>query len=173
MVARAAELAGVQVPDTVQMNGKTLRLNGYGLRTYSFLAIHIYVAALYLEHPSSDPEAILRSPETRLLTIKFVRSVGADAARDAWRVGLENNCQPPCQLDPLDVQSFLAVVPAMQEGDSFFLLFTEHGATVTVDGKQIGVITKPLLARVMLATFLGPMPASPELKQALLTGAKP
>ena len=45
----------MQLPDTLQVDGKTLHLNGLGLRTYSFLRIHIYVAGLYLEHLSTDP----------------------------------------------------------------------------------------------------------------------
>jgi hypothetical protein len=54
-VAHAAELDGVQLPDTLQMDGKSLHLNGFGLRTFSLLGIHIYVASLYLEHLSTDP----------------------------------------------------------------------------------------------------------------------
>jgi hypothetical protein len=41
-MAQAAELDGVQLPDPLQINGKTLHLNGFGLRTYSILGIHIY-----------------------------------------------------------------------------------------------------------------------------------
>ena len=170
LLAHAAALDGVDVPNTVQMNGKTLLLNGYGLRTYSFLSIHIYVAALYLEHLSSDPEAILRSPETKLLSVTFKHDVSVDAARNAWRTGLANNCEPPCHLDPDEVEKFLAVVPGMQSGDSFSLVFTPQGATVTVNGQLVGTVSHPQLAEAMLATFLGPKPASPELKQELLAG---
>ncbi|MGA8196829.1 MAG: chalcone isomerase family protein [Acetobacteraceae bacterium] len=169
-VARAAEFDGVQLPDTVQAAGKTLQLNGFGRRSYSILGIHIYVASLYLEHLSSNPEQILQSPETKLLTVRFERSVSAEDARKAWREGLANNCQAPCHLDPDDVERFLAEVPAMQEGDVFSLLFTQSGATVTVGGQQIGTISKRAFAEAMLATFLGPRPASPSLKQALLRG---
>jgi Chalcone isomerase-like len=169
-VAYAAELDGVQLPETVQVDGKTLQLNGYGLRTYSFLEIHVYVASLYLEHTSTDPEAILRSPETKLLTVSFQRGVSADRARDAWRQGFENNCLAPCHLDPQDVERFLAEVPAMREGDNFSMLFTRNGATVSVNGKLIGTVSQPRFAEAMLATFLGPNPASPSLKQELLRG---
>ena len=40
-VASAAALDGLQVPDTQQVDGRTLHLNGYGLRTYSIQGIHI------------------------------------------------------------------------------------------------------------------------------------
>jgi hypothetical protein len=168
--AQAAEFDGIELPDTVEAGGKTLQLNGFGRRTYSFLGIHIYVASLYLEHLSSNPEQILHSPETKLLTVRFERNVSAEDARKAWREGLANNCQPPCHLDPQDVETFLAGVPAMQEGDVFTLLFAPRGATVTVGGKQIGPTIKPQFAEAMLATFLGPRPASPRLKQELLRG---
>jgi hypothetical protein len=169
LAAQAAEFDGVQIPDTMQVGGKTLRLNGFGRRTYSILLlnIHIYVASLYLEHPSSDPEQIMRSPETKLLIVRFEHNVGAEKARND---GLQNNCVSPCHLDPADVQQFLAEVPAMQVGDVFTLLFTRQGATVALDGRQIGVIPKPQFADAMLATFLGPRPALPRLKQDLLRG---
>jgi hypothetical protein len=170
LVAQAAEFDGIQLPDTVEVAGKTLQLNGVGRRTYSFLGIHIYVASLYLEQLSSNPEQIIRSPETKLLNVRFERSVSAEDARKAWRDGLANNCQPPCQLEPQDVEKFLAEVPAMREGEVFSLLFTPRGATVTVGGQQIGIVSKPQFAEAMLATFLGPKPASPRLKQELLRG---
>jgi hypothetical protein len=168
--ARAAQLDGVQLSDMLQADGKTLQLNGFGLRTYSFLRLHIYVAALYLEHLSSDPRAILSSPETKLLTVTFMRAISANTARKSWRDGLENNCRPPCQLDRKDEATFLAEVPAMHAGDAFSLLFTPDGATVAVNGRQLGIISHPQFADAMLATFLGPRPASPRLKRQLLAG---
>jgi Chalcone isomerase-like len=169
-IAPAAQLDGVALPETMQADGRTLQLNGYGLRTYSLLGIHIYVAALYLEHPSTDAEQILSSRGVKLLVVRFERNVGADAARKAWQDGLDNNCEAPCTLDPNDVARFLAQIPAMHEGDNYSLLFTPQGATIAVSGKRVGVITRPAFAEALLATFLGPRPASLKLKQDLLTG---
>jgi hypothetical protein len=169
-VAHAAKLGDVQMPDTLQVDGKTLHLNGYGLRKYSIFGIHIYVASLYLEHLSTNPEEIIRSPETKLLSVRFERNVSANAARKAWRIGLANNCTAPCHLDPNDVERFLADVPAMHNGDNYSLLFTRDGANVTVSGRPIGAISQPQFAKAMLATFLGPKPASARLKRELLQG---
>jgi len=169
-VAQAVELDGVQLPNTLEADGKTLQINGIGLRTYSVFGIHIYVAGLYLEHLSTDAEAVLRSPETKMLLIRFERGASADAARDAWRTGLANNCLAPCRLDPEDLAKFLAQVPAMHAGESYSILFNTQGATVTADGTQVGAINKPEFAHAMLATFLGRAPASAELKAELLQG---
>jgi hypothetical protein len=56
----------------------------------------------------------------------------------------------------------------MHAGDSYSLVFAQYGATVIVDEQQVGTISRPQLAEAMLATFLGPKPASPRLKQELL-----
>lgn len=165
---RAAELAGVRLPDTVQEDGTTLYLNGIGLRTYSFLHIQIYVAGLYLQHLSSDAQEILHSPEVKLLTIVFKRDVSAARGREAWRTGLQDNCQLPCHLDPSVLSHFLDAIPAMRQGEAFSFLFDQSGATVRANGKLIGTIPRPQFAEAMLASFLGQNPGSQQLKQALL-----
>ena len=170
LIARAGELDGVQFPDVERVDGKVLHLNGYGLRTWSFLNIHVYTAGLYLEHRNRNPEAIIQSPETKLLMFTFKRDIDADRAREAWRKGLTNNCASPCRLDPADVERFIAEVPGMHEGDSFELRFTAHTALITMNGQKLGFIDQPVLADTVLAAFLGPKPGSPELKQALLAG---
>jgi Chalcone isomerase-like len=168
--AWAATLDGVPVPETVEADGKTLHLNGFGLRTYSILRFHIYVAALYLEHPSADPNAILNSPGTKLLTVSFLHDVSAERARRSWQDGLKQNYLPPsCTLDANEVATFLAHVPAMRAGERFALLFDAHGAEIEMDDQPFGVIPRPEFAEAMLATFLGPNPGSHRLKRELLT----
>lgn len=168
-VAHAAELEGVQMPDMRVMDGTRMRLNGMGLRTYSIFGIHIYVAALYLERRSDNPDSILHSPERKLLNIRFLRDVSAVEARKAWQDGFENNCRPPaCYLDPQDVERFLAAVPPIHKGDETTMLFSSKGVDVTFNGQPMGDITDPHFAETILATFIGPVPPTPRLKRELL-----
>lgn len=166
--AQSAELDGIILPDRQQVGGVELRLNGIALRTYSIVQIHIYVAGLYLVHPSSNADQILQSADTKLLEIRFVRDISAEQARNAWREGFDQNCLAPCQLAPSDVKRFLAAVPAMHKGDSFSLVFTATGAEVAANGRRIGSINQPQFARLMLATFIGAQPPTPRLKRELL-----
>jgi hypothetical protein len=171
--AQAADLDGVAMPDTRVVDGVHMQLNGIGLRTYSMLGIHVYVAGLYLERQSANPDNILRSPERKLLDIHFVRDVEANDAREAWRDGFANNCRlPGCSLDPADVQRFLAAVPAVHRGDQSSLLFTPKGVDVKLNGRPMGEVTDPHFATAMLATFIGPVPPSAKLKRELLGSAK-
>jgi hypothetical protein len=130
------------------------------------------VAALYLENLSSDAQSVIRSPETKLLTVRFEHDVNEAQARDAWREGFANNCQAPCHLDQQKVHTFLASVPAMRSGDVFELRFTAAGVDVTAGTKPIGEITERGLAEAVLSVFLGPNPGSQELKDGLLRGSK-
>ena len=167
-VAGAAAFEGVSLPDTATFGGTELRLNGIGLRTYSWLGIRIYVAGLYLERPSHDAEAILRSPEKKLLVVRFIHDVDAEDARKAWREGFNDNCRAPCHLAPADVARFLAAIPAMRSGDRSTLAFTPSTVAITLNGQTLGTISDPMFAHAVLATFLGPHPPTTRLKRELL-----
>jgi len=167
-VARAADLGGVAMPDTRVVDGTRMLLNGIGLRTFSILAVPIYVAGLYLEKYNNDADTILRSRERKLLDIRFVRDVDAEDARKAWRVGFEQNCKTPCSLNSRDVQRFLAAVPSVHKGDEATLLFTSRGVEVKFNGQPRGDVADAHFADTMLATFIGPEPPTTRLKRELL-----
>ncbi len=164
------EQYGEQIPDTVAVSRTTLYLNGIGLRTYSVLKIPVYAASLYLEHLSDNSDDIIRSPGIKLLAIRFRRGVSADMARDAWRKSLQISCIAPCNLDPEDVERFIAQVPAMHAGDTYHLLFRQNAATVSLNGQQIGTIFKRQFADAILAVFLDIHTELPGLRQGLLGG---
>jgi hypothetical protein len=167
-VAHAAEMEGVTLPDTREIAGAQMRLNGMGLRTYSILGIRIYVAGLYLERPNNNPDAILQSPERKLLEIHFLRDVGVEDARKAWKDGFTNNCKAPCSVDPADLARFLEQVPPVRKGDVSMMVFSPKGAAVTFNGRPMGVIDDAHFATTMLATFIGPEPPTKRLKRELL-----
>ena len=87
----AGELAGVSLPDRITVEGKTLVLNGMGLREATFLKVDVYVAGLYLESKTSDPEAILGTRQVRRLVLKFVRNVSRGQMVRAWGEGFEKS----------------------------------------------------------------------------------
>ena len=97
-------------------------------------------------------------------------AAGTEAARgrDAWRSGLQANCQLPCRLNPAVLSRFLKAIPPMRQGEVFSFLFTPRGVTVRANGQLVGTIPRPHFAEDMLAAFLGQKPGSRHLKQALL-----
>lgn len=166
--AAAAQLAGVKLPDTQMVGTTQLVLNGMGLRTYSLLAIHIYVAGLYLQQPSHDAEAILASPEVKLVRMHFVHNVGAAAMRAAWRRGLMKNCIAPCVLSRARLAAFLAALRPVKDGEDVTLEFQPWGAEAFYDGVSVGKIDDPGFAKLMLEVFIGQNTTVPQLKRELL-----
>jgi hypothetical protein len=165
---RATEVDGVAMPEVLQAAGTPLRLNGVGLRTYSLFHVHVYLAALYLEQPSSDAEAILHSAGLKLLDIHFLHDVTAARAREAWRNGLHLNCVLPCRLAETEVAQFLAEVPDFHKGDVSTLLFTPQTVEISVNGRMLGTVRDPDFSRTMLANFIGAHPPTETFKHALL-----
>jgi hypothetical protein len=167
MVA-AAELDGVAMPDQQDIAGHHLVLNGLGLRTYSILRLHVYVAGLYLERRSADPNAILGSSQTKMLRFVFLRDVAAEDARKSWREALERNCPAPCRLPADNVDRFLAAIPSVHKGDTNTVLFTARGVEFLINGRLAGRVENPDFKQVILSTFIGPRPTSEEVKAGLL-----
>jgi hypothetical protein len=166
--ARAAELAGVQMPNYKTMDGTQLTLNGLALRTVSLLHLRVYVVGLYLSRPSHDGQAILESPQVKLLRFVFLRDIDATKARQSWRKSLARNCQAPCSLPPDEVAQFLSRVPAMREGDIAEVLFARAGVDFAVNGHSLGGVTDPTFARVILLGFVGPNASPAAVREGIL-----
>jgi hypothetical protein len=166
--AGAAQVAGVTLADTTTVGTTRLVLNGIGLRTYSMLSIHIYVAGLYLQQPSHNGDAILASPGIKLVQMHFVHDVGADSMRGTWRKGLTRNCVAPCVLSQTLLTQFLTALRPVKAGENVTLVFRPQGADAYYDGKPVGHIADVQFAKLMLAVFIGQNAAVPALKQELL-----
>ena len=169
-MAAAAELDGVVMPDKQDVAGYHFILNGLALRTYSILRVHVYVAGLYLERRTVDPNAILGSSQPKLLRFVFVRDVDAEDARKSWREALDRNCPAPCSLPADSIARFLAAIPSVHNGDVNTLLFTGRGVEFFINGRSAGHIANPDFRQVILSTFIGPNPTSEEVKAGLLGG---
>src|SRR4051794_11205974 len=86
------QFAGVSIPETYQIDGRTLVLNGYGLRAVTFLKIKAYVAALYLPQKSFDPEAIFASPGPKVVVVHYLHSGSKSQVESRYREGEMENC---------------------------------------------------------------------------------
>ncbi len=170
---RAATLDGVQMPDKLEVEGTSLTLNGMGLRTYSWLGIKIYVVGLYLETPSHDANAILKSPEKKALVIHFLRDITQSQTRNAWKEGFDNNCLEPCHIDQGELNAFYANVTRLNKGDTSTLIFTpDVGVEAETNGKRVDSTKNSDLVYAMLATFIGPKPPTKDVKLGLLGKAE-
>ena len=167
----AGELAGVSLPDQVMVEGRTLVLNGMGLREATILRLHVYVAGLYLETRSGDASQIMIPGGTKRLVLRFVRDVGRSSLVDAWNDGFAK----AIGTELTGLQDRLATLNAwmvdVKRGDT--LVFTQipgRGVVVEVKGQAKGTIAGADFSRALWAIWLGDRPPNEQLKVGLLGG---
>ena len=111
----AASLAGVTLPDTVQVEGTTLVLNGLGLRKK--FVVKVYVAGLYLEQKSSDPGAIIKADAPKRIVMQFLHGVSKNQLADAFEESFNNNTPDAKQTMKADIDRLLGALEPVKEGD--------------------------------------------------------
>src|SRR5688500_11461026 len=85
--ASAATLAGVTMPDTIDVGGDKLVLNGQGLREMLF--IDIYVAGLYLPVKTHDAATVINSDVHKRVVMHFIfRKVSPSQIKDTFHEGI-------------------------------------------------------------------------------------
>jgi hypothetical protein len=165
--ATAREVAGIPVPETLLVGGRTLKLNGAGLRTVYF--VRVYVGALYLEQPSGEAVALLAADVPWAVTLVFRRDVGHEKILEGFVSAFEQNS--PGQLDRLkpQLEVFHAVLQDLKEGHAIRLDYLPGaGTTLTVPGGAVATVPGRSFGEAVLRTWLGDHPADARLKAALL-----
>ena len=168
--ALAGERAGVTLPDQATVEGRTLVLNGMGLRRATWLRVKVYVAGLYLEEKSTDADAILSPERTKRVVLVFVRAVGRDDLLDAWGESFRENEGEDIAAMAASIATFHGFMPdKVATGDRFtFTYLPETGVLVTLKDETRGTIPGDAFARSLFATWLGKKTPSPALKAGLL-----
>jgi hypothetical protein len=166
--AFAAEKAGVKLPDTHDLGGKVLVLNGLGLREATIFAVDVYVAGLYLPTKSKDVDAILKGDVAKHLTMKFVREVEKDKQVEAWREGFRKNAKDYAAIES-DVEKLLTWMEDLKVGESMSVSYEPgKGTSVSVKGKSKGTIAGEDFQYALYRIYIGPTPPNSGLKQGLL-----
>ena len=168
--ARAATLDGVTLPDTYPVGGQALALNGIGVRTLTIFNVRIYVAGLYLAHPSHDPQQILASTEPKVILMQFLHAGSKADVEKQYREGEVTNCgNGGCApSDEADFERLVAAAPGVNVGDTSTYIFTTRGVRVLANNRLIGEFANPDLAYHLLAGFIGAHPPSQALRSRLL-----
>lgn len=170
-LAQAAELAGVKLADTVQLEGNAtpLVLNGAGVREKFFFKI--YVGALYLPSKSQSVSEILAMAGPNRVSMHFLHEeVEKEKLITAWNEGFENN-QSANALAKLSgcLNTFNAMFATAHEGDVILLDYIPGtGTSVTINGSKKGTIPGEDFNQALLAVWLGDKPADDGLKEGML-----
>jgi hypothetical protein len=169
-IALSAELEGVSMPDQVTVDGKQLLLNGMGLREATFLKVDVYVAGLYLETRSSDPQEILDSAQAKRIVMHFVyKKVEQKKIAKGWTEGLEANTGERFARYRAPLERLNGWMEDMVAGDTMmFTAVPGKGLEVVVKDQAKGTIDDEEFAREFWAIWLGANPPNAGLKTGLL-----
>jgi hypothetical protein len=166
--AAAGELAGVTMDDSIAIGGRSLALQGMGLRTK--WRIKIYVGGLYLTAPTTDAAAIVSSTEPKVVDMAMVRALAADKITGGIEAGFEANNDDATMATLRErLDRMMAMFPAVKAGDVARLAWTPgHGTVVSMNGEQLGVIEGQDFADALFSCWLGETPAQESLKSGML-----
>ncbi|MCB0346398.1 MAG: chalcone isomerase family protein [Bdellovibrionales bacterium] len=162
-----ASLAGVTLPDEADVGGKSLVLNGLGLREATFFKVDVYVAGLYLEQKSNNAREIVASQGTKLLDMKFVRDVDKEKLTEAWIEGFQKNSVKYGRLKDR-VAQLNSMMSDVEDGSTMRFIFNTETVEVFIAGEKKGSIEGRDFVEGMLSVWLGKHPPNEELKEGLL-----
>ena len=165
----AKQIAGVQVPETVTVEGVPLKLNGAGIRRKFFFKV--YVGALYLKNHQTTMEAVLAADNPKSVRMHSIyKEVSAEKLVDAWNDGFAGNNTPE-ELAALKarIDRFNAMFPAVRTGDIVRIDFlTDGGTEVWINDTKRGAIAGVDFQKAVLKIWLGDNPADSSLKRRML-----
>ena len=166
--ASAATVAGVNIPDTTDVNGQKLVLNGAGLRKK--FVVKVYTGALYLPAKQSNAAAILGADTPRRQVLHFIYDVDKEKMAEAWEEGLEANTPKATNEVKAAFKNLSAWMEDMKEGQEIVMTYVPGtGTTVTVNGKDKGVLPGKAVNDAILSTWIGAKPGpGGEFKKAVL-----
>lgn len=164
-VAQAAELAGVKLPDSMEVGGESLPLNGMAVgKKFIF---KVYVVALYLPAPTTADVGVVDPDVAKGFVMEFLRSVRREKLVQAFKDGFEKNAGQKVMAQA-EIERFLALVKDVKKGDRVTFTYEPgKGSTITLVDETHTFEGKNF-ADAFLLLYVGPKPPREELKKGLL-----
>ncbi len=163
----AASLDGVTLPDTTQVGGATLVLNGLGVRTK--IGVKVYIAGLYLQQKSSDANAIIKADAPKRIVMQFVHGASKSQMADAFAESFEDNTPDAKKTMKPDIDRLLGALDSVKDGDKMIFTYVPGtGTTFAINAKDALTIAGGGFGQVIFSVWLGPKPPNGNLKKGML-----
>ncbi len=163
------KIDNISIPVNLQVESKTLLLNGTSFRKASLFNVKIWFSGLYLEKKSDQSDEILKSTTLKAIRLFPLYNISIKDSIKGWKVAFEGNCEQLCQtLDP-EIQKFLSTLPEFKKKDEYLYTFTSQGVSYTLNGKEIFRSKSPEFSRLLLSTWIGKKPPTEEARRGLLS----
>jgi hypothetical protein len=163
----AASLAGATLPDSTTIGGKSLVLNGLGVR--SEFMVKVYVAGLYLEQKSTDSDAIIKTDAPKRIVMHFLHDATKKQMTDAFSESFNDNSPQAVATTKAEIDKFLGALEPLKVGDEMVITYLPAtGTTVAINGTDKVTIPGQAFSKVLLSVWFGPKPPTASLKKGML-----
>jgi hypothetical protein len=165
----AAKVSGVEVQEQLVFNGKTMQLNGAGVRTKLFF--DLYVGSLYLENKNSDAQAIITQDTPMNIRLHMLSSlITSKKMESATRDGFEKSIGKADATMQENIEKFIAVFhEEIVKNDQFDLVYIPNkGVHIYKNGNLKETIVGLDFKQALFGIWLGEDPAQTSLKKSML-----
>ncbi|XXF78942.1 chalcone isomerase family protein [Myxococcaceae bacterium GXIMD 01537] len=138
--AQAKQLAGVKMPELMELDGRELRLAHMEL--HEKLWFDVYVWGLYLEQIPRRTSDAISSNGVKRLQFRFLRNIKREQLVGAFRDGLMEHSALRAPGLRQDLERLLASLQDVADGDDLVLTYIP-GAGLHVSGRASGGILIP------------------------------
>jgi len=165
--AAAKEREGVVAPPAIEVEGKTLQLEGMGLRKK--LWVKVYLASLYLENPTEDPDQVIASDQLKRVQMNMLRDLERGKIVEAVQQGFERNAGPQMPQLQERLDRFLKAIPDLRAGQTMVITYLPGRGTLIKPGSGTEVdLPGKDFADALFSVGLGKHPVDDELKREML-----
>ncbi|MBK8973651.1 MAG: chalcone isomerase family protein [Hahellaceae bacterium] len=167
---QAATVAGVDIPDTFDAAGKTLNLNGAGVRSKFFM--DVYVGGLYLQDASQDAAAIVKGDAPMSIKLHMISGlITSDKMKTATSEGFVNATGGNLAPIQASVDKFMAAFnEEIVENDVFDIVYVPgKGVEVYKNEELVDTIDGGMAFKeALFGIWLSEKPAQEDLKAKML-----
>jgi len=164
------DVNGVTVPRKIEVQNKTMQLNGAGGRSKMWL--EVYVQALYLSQLSQDPKFIIDSDTEMAIRIEITSAmVSSNKLTKAMNTGFEKSAGSNLEELRPRIEDFKALLSdVIKEKDVFILWYNPLDQTVSVIKNDVskGKIPGFDFKKALFGIWLSDKPVDETLKKHLL-----
>ena len=161
--------SGVDFPETLDVQGQPLTLNGTGTRKKLFMKL--YAAALYLESASTDAADILAADAPMSLSLEITSGlIDSEKMEKAVAEGFDKSTNGNTASIQDRIDRFLAVLrEKIEKKDNFqFDYLPGAGTAVMKNGEEKTVIEGKDFKSALFGIWLSEKPVQKNLKNGLL-----
>jgi hypothetical protein len=165
----AKDIAGTTLPDTMKYGGKSMILNGAGVRKKFFLSL--YSGGLYLIEKSSDAKKIISEDKPMAIRLVFISSLlSVDKMKKATMEGFEKSTGgKTAPIKPQIDQLMASFDKGVKTGDVYQLInMPGSGVHVVRNEVRVATIRSLPFKQALFGIWLSDRPVQASLKRSML-----